>query len=73
MQYPVGDAAQHRREHLDGVLADFFDGGGAAQRGVELAPLRDAAEIAYDLARERSCKLLFIGNDFSNTDIPGVL
>lgn len=29
--------------------------------------------FAYALARERSCPLLFIGNDFSRTDIASVL
>jgi ribonuclease VapC len=29
--------------------------------------------FAYVLAKERSCPLLFIGNDFSQTDVESVL
>jgi ribonuclease VapC len=29
--------------------------------------------FAYDLASERGCPLLFVGNDFTQTDIAGVL
>ena len=42
-------------------------------KGIHLAGLNFGDCYAYDLARDRSCKLLFIGNDFSKTDIAGVL
>ena len=29
--------------------------------------------FAYALAKERSCRLLFVGDDFSNTDVESVL
>jgi ribonuclease VapC len=42
-------------------------------KGVHPAGLNFGDCFAYALANERSCPLLFIGNDFSRTDVRSVL
>ena len=42
-------------------------------KGVHRAGLNFGDCFAYALAKERSCPLLFVGDDFSKTDIAGVL
>ncbi|MFZ2871706.1 type II toxin-antitoxin system VapC family toxin [Zavarzinia sp.] len=42
-------------------------------KGVHPAGLNFGDCFAYELAREQSCRLLFVGDDFSRTDIEGVL
>jgi ribonuclease VapC len=42
-------------------------------RGVHPAGLNFGDCFAYALARERNCELLFVGNDFSRTDIATAL
>ena len=42
-------------------------------RGVHPAALNFGDCFAYALAKERACPLLFVGNDFSQTDIERVL
>jgi ribonuclease VapC len=42
-------------------------------RGVHRAALNFGDCFAYALAKEYDCPLLFIGNDFSRTDIPAAL
>jgi ribonuclease VapC len=42
-------------------------------KGVHRAGLNFGDCFAYALAKERSCPLLFVGKDFSKTDIAGVL
>ncbi len=42
-------------------------------RGVHPAALNFGACFAYEVARERRCRLLFVGDDFSQTDVEGVL
>lgn len=42
-------------------------------RGVHPAGLNFGDCFAYVLAKERSCPLLFVGNDFSKTDVESVL
>jgi ribonuclease VapC len=42
-------------------------------RGMHPAGLNFGDCFAYALAKERSCPLLFIGNDFSKTDVKKVL
>jgi ribonuclease VapC len=42
-------------------------------KGVHPASLNFGDCFAYALAKERSCPLLFIGNDFSKTDIASAL
>lgn len=40
-------------------------------KGVNVAGLNFGDCFAYELARENACPLLFIGDDFSRTDIEG--
>jgi ribonuclease VapC len=42
-------------------------------KGVHLAGLNLGDCFAYVVAKEYSCPLLFVGEDFSKTDIEGVL
>ena len=42
-------------------------------KGMHPAGLNFGDCFAYVLAKERSCPLLFIGNDFSQTDVESVL
>ena len=42
-------------------------------RGVHAAALNLGDCFAYVVAKEHSCPLLFVGNDFSQTDIQSVL
>jgi ribonuclease VapC len=42
-------------------------------RGVHSAGLNFGDCFAYALAKERSCRLLFVGDDFSKTDVDSVL
>jgi len=42
-------------------------------KGVHSAGLNFGDCFAYEVARDRSCKLLFVGNDFSGTDIESAL
>jgi ribonuclease VapC len=41
--------------------------------GLHAASLNFGDSFAYALAKERGCPLLFIGNDFSQTDIAAAL
>jgi ribonuclease VapC len=42
-------------------------------KGVHAAALNFGDCFAYEVAAERNCPLLFVGNDFSRTDIPSAL
>lgn len=42
-------------------------------KGVHPAALNFGDCFAYDVAKEHRCRLLFVGDDFSRTDIEGVL
>ena len=42
-------------------------------RGIHPARLNFGDCFAYQLAKEYSCRLLYVGNDFSKTDLPRVL
>ncbi|HEY2706597.1 MAG TPA: type II toxin-antitoxin system VapC family toxin [Caulobacteraceae bacterium] len=42
-------------------------------RGVHPAGLNFGDCFAYELAKEQSCRLLFVGDDFSKTDLESVL
>jgi ribonuclease VapC len=42
-------------------------------KGLHAASLNFGDGFAYALARERNCPLLFIGNDFSLTDVARAL
>lgn len=42
-------------------------------KGVHPAGLNLGDCFAYEAAKERGCRLLFVGDDFSKTDIEGVL
>jgi ribonuclease VapC len=42
-------------------------------KGMSPAALNFGDCFAYEVAKEHSCRLLFVGNDFSRTDIEGVL
>jgi|ERR1700728_1736366 ribonuclease VapC len=42
-------------------------------KGIDPAGLNFGDCFAYEVAKERSCPLLFVGNDFSKTDVDGVL
>lgn len=42
-------------------------------KGIHPASLNFGDCFAYDVAREHSCPLLFIGNDFSRTDIQSAI
>jgi ribonuclease VapC len=42
-------------------------------RGVDPAALNFGDCFAYEVAKEHACRLLYVGDDFSKTDIEGVL
>jgi len=42
-------------------------------KGVHPAALNFGDCFAYEVAKEHGCRLLFVGDDFSQTDIEGVL
>lgn len=42
-------------------------------KGVHPASLNFGDCFAYEVAKEHACRLLYVGNDFSKTDIEGVL
>lgn len=42
-------------------------------KGVNPAGLNLGDCFAYEVAQEHACRLLYVGNDFSKTDIEGVL
>ncbi len=42
-------------------------------KGIDAAGLNFGDCFAYEVAREHSCPLLYIGGDFARTDIKGVL
>jgi ribonuclease VapC len=42
-------------------------------KGVHLAALNLGDCFAYEVANEHACRLLYVGQDFSKTDITGVL
>ena len=42
-------------------------------RGVNAAALNFGDCFAYDAAKEHECRLLYVGDDFSKTDVEGVL
>ena len=42
-------------------------------RGQHRAALNFGDCFAYEVAKEHACRLLFVGDDFSKTDIEGVL
>src|SRR5438067_1143563 len=42
-------------------------------KGVSPAALNFGDCFAYEVAKEHTCRLLYVGNDFSKTDIAGVL
>jgi ribonuclease VapC len=42
-------------------------------KGVNLAGLNFGDCFAYEVAKEHACRLLYVGDDFSKTDIDGVL
>jgi ribonuclease VapC len=42
-------------------------------KGVSPTALNFGDCFAYEVAKEHACRLLYVGNDFSKTDIEGVL
>jgi ribonuclease VapC len=42
-------------------------------KGVHPAALNFGDCFAYEVARERACRLLYVGEDFKKTDVEGVL
>jgi len=42
-------------------------------RGFHPAALNFGDCFAYELAKERACRLLYVGDDFAKTDVAGVL
>jgi ribonuclease VapC len=42
-------------------------------KGVDPAGLNFGDCFAYEVAKEHACRLLFVGHDFSKTDVEGVL
>ncbi|MBV9236206.1 MAG: type II toxin-antitoxin system VapC family toxin [Xanthobacteraceae bacterium] len=42
-------------------------------KGVHSAALNFGDCFAYEVAKEHACRLLFVGDDFSRTDVEGVL
>ena len=42
-------------------------------RGLHPAALNFGDCFAYEVAKERACRLLYVGDDFAKTDIEGVL
>ena len=41
-------------------------------KGVDAAALNFGDCFAYEVAKEHGCRLLYVGDDFSKTDIEGV-
>ena len=60
---PVTPAAARR-------IGDAYEQWG---RGMHPAALNFGDCFAYELAKERACRLLYVGDDFAKTDIEGVL
>ena len=60
---PLSEAAARR-------VADAYDLWG---KGVHPAALNMGDCFAYALAKERNCPLLYVGNDFTQTDVKGVV
>ena len=60
---PVTSAAARR------VARAYRDWG----KGVHAAALNFGDCFAYEAAKERSCRLLYVGEDFAKTDVAGVL
>jgi ribonuclease VapC len=69
---------------IDGLAFEFVTVTPAAARriaqaygqwgkGVHSAALNFGDCFAYEVAREHTCRLLYVGNDFSKTDIESVL
>jgi ribonuclease VapC len=46
---------------------------GRWRKGVSPAALNFGDCFAYEVAKEHACRLLYVGDDFSKTDIEGVL
>jgi ribonuclease VapC len=78
------NVAQAMRGLIDGLGIDVVAVTPAASRRIALAYARwgkgqhPAALnfgdcFAYDVAKENACPLLFVGNDFSRTDLTSVL
>jgi len=63
------DVVAVTREHAAGVGLAYARWG----RGMHPAGLNFGDCFAYALAKQRSCPLLYIGDDFSKTDIESVL
>jgi ribonuclease VapC len=42
-------------------------------RGMHLAAVNFGDCFAYEVAKEHACRLLYVGDDFSRTDVEGVL
>src|SRR5262245_12626931 len=51
-------------------IADAY---GKWRKGVHPAGLNFGDCFAYEVAKEHDCRLLYVGNEFSKTDIAGVL
>jgi ribonuclease VapC len=60
---PITAASAHR-------IARAYEQWG---KGVNPAALNLGDCFAYEVAQEHACRLLYVGNDFSRTDIEGVL
>jgi ribonuclease VapC len=43
------------------------------RKGMHPASLNFGDCFAYEVAKERGCRLLYVGNDFAKTDVEGVL
>jgi len=56
---------RHRRR-----IAEAYEQWG---KGVHPAPLNFGDCFAYEVAKEHECALLYVGEDFSRTDIEGTL
>ena len=59
----VEESAARRIAHAYGIWG----------RGVSPAALNFGDCFAYEVAKEHACRLLYVGDDFSKTDVEGVL
>ena len=59
----VTPAAARRIAHAYGIWG----------KGVSPAALNFGDCFAYEVAKEHACRLLYVGDDFSKTDVEGVL
>jgi ribonuclease VapC len=54
-------------------LKESSSAGHRRERGAHPAALNFGDGIAYEVAREQGCRLLFVGHDFTETDLDSAI